>query len=239
MFSCLCKNVKSHLLNLAHLIRYVSKFLSVEENRPTFRNIELLFVLFRTLLQNANLQEVCKFSDWVETRNFALNSSGRFHFDQWHRQPTDLIKGIQTIYCLLSAEMKPINRTISNTAQTVRHAGTHRSTKCSQTICYGDLVWVTFPICILILSYNLRWGIPSSFFFEVFLQIIYIYTLLKLATCVTLLHLITIQLLGETCTLCVCPLLCPVVFQLSSVQREWLYSILNYITAPFFGLFTK
>jgi hypothetical protein len=102
--------------------------LSVEKNRSTFRDIVLLFVLFRTLLQNENLQELCKFIDWVETQNFKLNSSGRFHFDRLHRQPTDLIKGIQTIYCLLSAELKPINRTISNTAQTARHAGTHPST---------------------------------------------------------------------------------------------------------------
>jgi len=97
VFPFIRKNVNKHLLNLTHLIRKVFKFLSVEGNRSTFQNIVLLFVLFRILLQNEKIQEPSNLSDWVETHNFKLNSSGRYHFDQWHRLSPDLITGIQTL----------------------------------------------------------------------------------------------------------------------------------------------
>jgi hypothetical protein len=82
LFPFLRKNVNKRMLNLAHLIRYVSKFLSVEGNRSTFQNIVLVFVLFRILLQNKKFQKPSNLSDWVETHNFKPNSSGKSHFDQ-------------------------------------------------------------------------------------------------------------------------------------------------------------
>lgn len=171
----------------------------------------LLSLLFRTVLQNEKLQETRNLSDWVETQNCKLNSSGKFHFDQWQRYPPDLITGIQTIaFCL--NERKPIEITIWNTAQTDRHTVTPRSTKCSQKICYGNLSWDTFPICILILSYHLRCNTPSSFLSLKFSYKLYIYiyfSLLNLTACVNILHLMTIMLLGATCTLCA--ILCPLV----------------------------